>query len=51
MLPEISFYVNRDGKLFFSSFAVRFDPANGHVSLKWNFAQENIFLSVLLKDT
>jgi hypothetical protein len=50
MLPEIVFYVNIDVKLFFYSIAVRFDPANGHVSLKWNFAQEKIFLSVLLTD-
>jgi hypothetical protein len=49
MLPEIAFYVDRDGKLFFSSTAVKFGPANGHVSLQWNFAQEKIFLSVLLK--
>jgi hypothetical protein len=51
MLPEIAFYVNRDGNLFFSSIAVRFDPGNGYLSLKWNFVQEKIFLSVLLKGT
>jgi len=49
VLPQIAFFVNRDGKLFFSSVSVRFDPGNGHVSLKWNCVQEAIFLSVLLK--
>jgi len=51
MLPETAFYVNRDVKLFFSSIAVRFDPGNGHFSLKWNFVQEKVFLPVLLKAT
>ena len=51
MLPEMAFYVNRDGKLLFSSIAVRSEPADVRVPLKGNFAEEKIFLSVLLKDT
>jgi hypothetical protein len=46
ILPEIAFYVNRGGKVFFSSIAVIFEPADGRVFLKWIFTQENIFLCV-----